>query len=253
MATLTHCVCGLVAAQVFSRGGLNVLVCKCGVGRLNGTVDTDELEAAYRSGKYHRVSDRHTDCVPYADRYTSDLYVATVRWKRYGEILGGARLGRIRNTVDVGAANAAFVDYLSSLGLNAWGVEPSPDFARANVVTGTLTDLFTDGRLGKLDGAIYSAIGLGRADLITYHDVLEHLVDPQAELKVAASLLAPGGVLIIDVPDVWNGTGEKHFKAEHLWYFTGGSIIALMASAGVPVLATDCPLPGKQVFYGMRP
>lgn len=253
MARLTRCVCGLAPAQTFSRANLHVLICKCGVGRLDGEVDTEHLEADYRSGHYHRVADRHLDCVPYADRYTHDLYIATVRWQRYGEVLGKERMARVRNTIDIGSANGAFVDYLSSTGLNAWGIEPAPDFARDNVLTTTLGDLFSErsSRLPKL--APSCAIGLGRADLITYHDVLEHLVDPQSELRDARALLAHRGVLIVDVPDVWNGAGEHHWKAEHLWYFTEKSIATLMRNVGISVIAHDRPIPGKQVVYGIAP
>ena len=252
MARLTHCVCGATAAQTFSRGGLDILVCKCGVGRLYGEVDMQQLDADYRSGQYHRAADRHQDCVPYADRYTHDLYIATVRWQRYGEVLGGRRMRAIRTTLDVGSANGAFCDYLASMGLKAWGIEPAPDFARTNVITGTLADLFD--ATGTPIG-FHSALGLGRVDLITFHDVLEHCVDPQAELGRAAALLKGGGVLIIDVPFVWgaDGAGEKHFKAEHLWHFCNEALVKMVNQAGLAAIASYHPIPGKLVLCAEKP
>lgn len=89
----------------------------------------------------------------------------------------------------------------------------------------------------------------GEFDLILCLDVLEHLVDPWAELKRIASHLAPGGTIIVSVPNL------RHFKTSlpllfagefryetsgvrdstHLRFFTRKSAIALVEQTGLRI------------------
>lgn len=92
----------------------------------------------------------------------------------------------------------------------------------------------------------------GLFSFITYHDVLEHLVDPLTELKVATSLLASGGILIVEIPDVFVTAGAKHFKREHLWYFSRNGLELIGAVLNLRQISHYQPIPGKRTIVWRR-
>jgi len=90
---------------------------------------------------------------------------------------------------------------------------------------------------------------LGRYDLILALDVLEHLSQPQAVLDALVERLAPGGSVIVSVPNVahvavaadllfrrrFRYVEEGILDATHLRFFTEESALALMRNAGLRV------------------
>lgn len=230
MRLIDQCLCGARGPfDAIERNGLTIAVCNCGVEHLETNLTRAEYEAQYR-GDYHRAVDRHPGCIPYRERYEHDKRVAQRRWHRYGEVLGEV-LWPVGRTLDVGASNGAFVDFLRELGVDARGIDPDPGMAREHVGNALASEL---------DGPF---------DLVTYHDVLEHTLDPREELLHAARLCGAGGLLVVDVPDVSVEAGRHHYKAEHPWHFTLEALCDLTRDAGLQVLATDRPLPGKMVVY----
>jgi 2-polyprenyl-3-methyl-5-hydroxy-6-metoxy-1,4-benzoquinol methylase len=196
----------------------------------------EQYEAQYLTGSYQKSSDRHSGCVPYGERYEHDLEVSIKRWVRYGEVLNG-KTHNLRSALDVGCANGAFVDAALSNDVSGWGIDlsivrsPHPRYAASRVFD--LPEYFPR-----------------QFDLITYHDVLEHVIDPAAELVAARKVSTLGGVIIIDVPDVSTPEGHHHYKPEHLWYFNEEALRRLLASARFEIVAGDRPIPGKLVVYG---
>lgn len=238
MRLIEQCLCGTRGPfNTIERNGLTIAVCHCGVEHLETRQSRAEYEAQYR-GDYHRAVDRHPGCIPYRERYEHDKRVAKLRWHRYGEVLGES-FWPVRRSLDVGASNGAFVDFLRELGVDAHGIDPDPSMARGTIINATTSEL---------NGA-----HAGAFDLVTYHDVLEHTLDPREELLHAAGLLRAGGRIVVDVPDVSVEAGRHHYKAEHPWHFTLEALCALMTDAGFLILATDRPLPGKMVAYGRAP
>jgi SAM-dependent methyltransferase len=84
----------------------------------------------------------------------------------------------------------------------------------------------------------------GSADLLTLMHVLEHDDDPRALLEDVAGLLAPGGVMVIEVPNidcVWTGVFGRWWDAWYLPYhrlhFSRRSLRALIESCGLEVRA----------------
>jgi 2-polyprenyl-3-methyl-5-hydroxy-6-metoxy-1,4-benzoquinol methylase len=82
-------------------------------------------------------------------------------------------------------------------------------------------------------------------DLVMFGDVLEHLVDPVQALQRAASLLNPGGRVLVSLPNVahWTVRGKLLLgrfdyqavgvlDATHLRFFTKKSARALLRQAG---------------------
>jgi 2-polyprenyl-3-methyl-5-hydroxy-6-metoxy-1,4-benzoquinol methylase len=212
------------------------LRCACGVARLVTQQSAQEIERQYADGSYHESYARHAHCVPYAQRYSQDERAAGLRMTRYKQVLNG-RFEPGASVLDVGCANGAFVDVASSRGYAAIGIDPHP--------VGTSELLYSGSMV-----APPPRIAQRTFDVITYHDVLEHLVDPLAELKRARGRLNPRGVVIADVPDVSSPKGQHHWKLEHLWYFTGLALAQLFQEARLVTLAMDSPVPGKLVIYG---
>ena len=229
---LERCLCGDSEHVPEFVNGFKVALCACGHRRLVTDITREEYEGQYL-GDYHRAVDRHPGCVPYRARYDHDYAVAGHRWRRYHELLP-EWFGGVRTALDVGAANGAFVNYLADLGLASFGVDPDPAMRSERVATGRAADMAFE------------------FDLVTYHDVLEHTVDPRQELAEARRLVRPGGLLVVDVPDVSVEAGRHHYKPEHLWYFNSDGLSRLLAGSGFEPLASDKPVPGKLVLHSCR-
>ena len=71
---------------------------------------------------------------------------------------------------------------------------------------------------------------LGRYDIVTLVDVIEHTTDPLGMLRDAAALLAPGGALLIVTPDIGSlaarlmGRWWWHHRVAHVGYFNRTSM-----------------------------
>ena len=118
-----------------------------------------------------------------------------------------------RRLLDLGCHIGVMVELAQARGWDAWGVEPSTwasEQARArglHVVTGTLSD---------------AKVPENYFDVVTLWDVVEHLTDPAAELRMVHRVLKPGGVFAIHTIDIesmfarlmgrrWPWLMEMHF------------------------------------------
>jgi SAM-dependent methyltransferase len=135
--------------------------------------------------------------------------------------------------LDVGCASGIFLSAAANAGWNVVGVEPSEalcDAARARLA----------GR-GEIIQAPLEQVGLQPSsfDVITLWDVLEHVTDPVAFLERCCSLLAPGGILIANVPRLDSlqarvfGRRWPLLLPEHLSYFTYASLRLCGERAGL--------------------
>lgn len=82
----------------------------------------------------------------------------------------------------------------------------------------------------------------GRYDVVTMWDVIEHLPDPAAALRTAASLLRPGGRLFLGTPDISAPVARLlgrrwHYidPMQHLCLFSRKSLALLCEGAGLGV------------------
>jgi len=102
-----------------------------------------------------------------------------------------ARNGRL---LDIGCSTGLFLTAARKAGWPGQGLEYSPDSSRVarevhglDVKTGALTE---------------DTFAPNSFDVITLWDVIEHLPDPSATLKLISVLLAPGGLLVLKTPNV---------------------------------------------------
>ncbi|MGH9460270.1 MAG: class I SAM-dependent methyltransferase, partial [Vicinamibacteria bacterium] len=109
--------------------------------------------------------------------------------------------------LDIGTAGGAFLDAAQRYGYTALGMEPSRylvEKARSrglNVEQGTIENHSFSG---------------GSFDMVTLWDVIEHLPDPKAALSEVRKLLAPRGILLLNVPDI--GTWQAKLAGRRFWW-----------------------------------
>jgi methionine biosynthesis protein MetW len=159
--------------------------------------------------------------------------------------------------LDVGCATGYLAAELAARGCVVVGVEADPAAAAAATARGVCAEVVagdgdtTDCRAALTTRAPFDAVVAG--------DVLEHLRDPWAALAFLASLLRPGGRVVVSVPNIAHWTGRRALlrgrfpyaehgllDRTHLRFFTRTGARELVASAGLRVVAerfAPAPLP----------
>jgi SAM-dependent methyltransferase len=166
---------------------------------------------------------------------THDLIEAEKR-RRAAALLDWADLaaGRI---LDVGCMFGFLLDEARDRGLTVHGIELSA--GAAVIAAGKRHDVFT----GTIEAFAAARPGL-RFDAIFAQHVLEHVPDPRGFLGVARSLLAPGGTLVLCVPNFEarlrklapSGWGWYQVPV-HLHHFSRRALRRLLGDAGLEVAA----------------
>jgi 2-polyprenyl-3-methyl-5-hydroxy-6-metoxy-1,4-benzoquinol methylase len=92
----------------------------------------------------------------------------------------------------------------------------------------------------------YAPFEPGTFDLVTVFHVLEHLTQPRDTLAVLHTLLRPGGILVVEVPNIgsWYARlfGDDWFHYDvprHLYHFNQDTLRNLLASTGFRVIETQ--------------
>jgi SAM-dependent methyltransferase len=133
--------------------------------------------------------------------------------------------------LDVGCATGAGLSVISEMGWLPYGVEVNRyavKMARAHVPEA----LVYEGTLETMP----SENGFFHA--IIFSDVLEHLREPEKELRRAFDLLLPDGSLLILTPDIESVSARLmhdrwiHIKREHLFYFSSRSLQMMLERVG---------------------
>ncbi len=158
--------------------------------------------------------------------------------------------GRGRRALDVGAADGLLSARLTAQGWRVTGIEHDPVAAEAGArhcERMVVADLARE--LPGLDGPF---------DVIVYGDVLEHLPEPLRVLVELNRWLAPGGFVVISIPNIAHLAIRLLFLAgyftymdrgildrTHLRFFTARSLRAFLVDAGLGIerfTATPAPL-----------
>ncbi len=166
------------------------------------------------------------------------LHGADVAWKdRLRGIVSRGRIlkafppwvGRGR-LLDVGCGSGKFLRQMGAVGWTLAGIEVDAEAAaKAREVT---PDVF----VGDPAEAPFAR---GSFDLITAFHVIEHLPDPLGALRNMVRWLAPGGLIIVEVPNA-AGWGARLFGRywsgldfpRHLVHFTPATMAAMVEKAG---------------------
>ncbi len=138
--------------------------------------------------------------------------------------------------LDVGSGLAVFAGELGKLGYPCYCLDPDPTSARHAVEFAGAVDAHA--------GTLEDYVPPCAPRLVTLNKVLEHVADPRRLLRRAASLIAKGGALYIELPD-----GEaalraappperEEFYIEHYTAFDPRSLAKLLDLCGLKNLET---------------
>jgi 2-polyprenyl-3-methyl-5-hydroxy-6-metoxy-1,4-benzoquinol methylase len=147
--------------------------------------------------------------------------------------------------LDAGCGRGIVAAALSARGCHVWGVEIDPrhaEIARQHCAVVVDADLETLDFSGPFAGTAF--------DAILFLDVLEHLRDPAAVLARAATVLAPGGQVVLSIPNVTHGAlrlellrGTFRYRESglldrgHLRFFDAAAVDELVRHAGLRTLS----------------
>jgi len=149
--------------------------------------------------------------------------------RHFGERLTG------RSLLDVGAGIGVFPDAMKRAGWKVATIESDPravrhlrEFVGVEAWGGQLRDLARDDR--------------GHFDVVTFNKVLEHVEDPVDLLGQAAGVVADGGFVYVELPDVAaaaEGPEREEFFIEHYHVFSPQSLAMLAVRAGFSVVGIE--------------
>jgi 2-polyprenyl-3-methyl-5-hydroxy-6-metoxy-1,4-benzoquinol methylase len=167
-------------------------------------------------------------------------------------------VGANKRVLDVGCSTGYLAKALTDRGNVVSGIEY--DQASADKARPFLADLV----VGDLeDPSIFDSFADGSFDVAVFGDVLEHLRDPLPVLRRARRLLAPGGSVVISVPNVAHGDVRLSLLAgrfdyrdtglldeTHVRFFTRQNLDRFLRDAGftaIDVRTTTAPLFGTEL------
>ncbi len=206
--------------------GLRIARCiSCGHGYVWPVPSAEFINSIYADTAYYHGSRQSIGFNDYSS-------LAPAREKMFARHLARIEsevgVGRI---LDVGCANGEFLKVARSRGWVVFGADPSA--ARSHAEADAIALVGTTVHDAAIDRA--------SLDAITFWDVLEHVVDPVADLARSCELLKPGGVLALTVPDSSNFVartmGRRWFgyktAGEHLQFFTRSSLRRAFMNSGL--------------------
>ncbi len=147
-------------------------------------------------------------------------------------------LGRQSLVIEVASNDGCWLRPFLGRGIACLGIDPAANLATAARGTGipTLTAFFGEAVAGALarDGQ--------RADLLVANNVLAHVPDLMDFVRGLAIVLAPTGVLSVEVPHVLAMLDGGQFDTvyhEHVCYFSATVLQRVFAAVGLAVFDAD--------------
>ena len=156
-------------------------------------------------------------------------------------------IGHNKSVLEVGCATGYFTKALTERGCKVVGIELDPEAAKVaedwaeRVVVGNVDDV-----------GLWNLVDDESFDVITFGDVLEHLRDPLAVLKLSVRKLKATGFIVTSLPNVAHGDvrlsllhGSFPYRdtglldRTHIRFFTLQTIRDLLYEAGLVVVETE--------------
>jgi 2-polyprenyl-3-methyl-5-hydroxy-6-metoxy-1,4-benzoquinol methylase len=143
--------------------------------------------------------------------------------------------------LDVGCFCGVFLNTAKHAGWQCYGIEPlvmPAIYARGYYNLTVKTDTLRED--------IYPSEFF---DTVTSFQVFEHLINPDHEIRLIRNLLKPGGLLMIEVPNIDTfmvkllGKKHRHFVQDHVSFFSTKTLSLLLGQHGFKV---------RKVYYPAR-
>jgi SAM-dependent methyltransferase len=226
-------ICGSAARRVFFQQqfaavdqatpvtGYDVVVCEeCGGAYANGIPDQRAFDSYYRDmSKYE-----------YAQRGGAESEYDLRRLTLIADVIAPHLVSPAVRVLDVGCASGRLLAVLRDRGFpKVTGLDPSPACAAtAKTLYGIDVRTMTLAALAETGATFEVVIMVG---------VLEHLRDLNSTFEQLRALLAPNGLLYVEVPDVtafadWPNAPYQDFSTEHINFFSPISLDNLMRRHG---------------------
>lgn len=226
---------------IAQRHGYTIIDCTvCGFAHVDPLPTVQEMADAYSEQYYSKEKPDYL--AEAAEDQNWATLMQTDRLTSLAEQMGDGR----RRLLDIGSGPGFFLQTAKELGWQAKGIEPS---RQASAFARSLGVEVIEGFFNA-----ESAPTLGRFDVVHLNNVLEHLPEPINILELAISVLDPGGLICINVPNDFTPIQEAGRQAvgadawwiappHHLNYFNFDSAAALLERLGLQVIDRSTSFP----------
>lgn len=201
----------------------------CGAERMAKYPTPDEIKAFYESNYMERKFNNLGHHLHFTPEYRSTYFAE--KNLTFSDLRMDLNAYSGKKLLDVGCANGQFIEYTNRFGINGEGIDISEEMvaaAKTNGLNCRVQDLFT------LDG---------KYDIVTYWDVVEHVLNPIDMLKKTYSLLNNGGEVVIQTPStgmISELFGDKwlyYLPVQHIHLFSQETLFKLLSNTGFAVVS----------------
>lgn len=164
-------------------------------------------------------------------------------WLKHAETYAAAMCTRFAldgrsQVIEIASNDGYLLQYFQAQGVPVLGVEPAANVAHAAIDRGVPTEVAFFGAAFAHD-----LVARGnRPDLIAANNVLAHVPDINDFVRGLKLLLAPTGILTIEVPHLLNLIAQSQFDTiyhEHFYYFSLTTARAVLAHHGLRVFDVE--------------
>ena len=179
---------------------------------------------------------------------SDDPSVEEIKERTFGPIIAASGAGAGDTLLDVGCATGVLVGQAMRAGVRGYGIdvnEHAIKVARSGYPAGVFA-------VAVLADVPFPEVTF---DAVTMVDVIEHIRDPEVELRQVAERLRPGGHVVVSTPRVdsvlrrlLRGSWPQ-YREEHLTYFSRQGMEAVMHRAGLTVLSVRATVKTLNLGY----
>lgn len=216
-STSTH----VLRAHLFGECAL--LRCEaCGSELLSPQPSDDRLREIYGPDYYEAWS------------VEDDAVVDSIKRQTFDPLIDACRIAPGSTVLDLGCANGSFLAEATSRGAKGYGIDLNADAIES--------------ARARLPEVVFHAGVAGdqpfpgtQFDAIVMIDFIEHVRDPEAELRVIREWMHEGSRLVVSTPRADSalrrvmGMNWPQYREEHLTYLSRAGAVALMSRVGLRV------------------